>query len=94
VSAGERASLTLDAEPGATVVIRYLGPGSAAHYRLWVAGVLVGMDGAERGTRTQATVPPGALRAECYERIGAEPEVRELQLAAGERTELVFGERE
>jgi len=95
VSAGEASSdITLHAEPGAVVVVRYSGPNQYGQYRTKFGDVVVGGDGIEKGTSSRQVVPAGPVRVECFDGDPENPVVHELTLSPGEEKEVVFGEGE
>jgi hypothetical protein len=82
--------LTLSAQPGAKVAVRYEGGEPYVSYTVFADGTAVASNGLRRGSEEVHAVPPGPIRVVCTWKGLETPWVHELTLQVGERGEAVF----
>jgi hypothetical protein len=82
--------ITLRAQPGARVAVRYEGDETYASFTILAAGAIVASNGLRTGSEEVHVVPAGPIRVECTWKGLETPRVGELTLQVDEQGEVAF----
>ena len=87
----ETGDLVVELRPGATIHLRYVGIRPWMHWRISAGGTVLASDGLRSGETIEVSVPPGR-HSVVWSSEGKEIGAREVEVRAGESTDVVLSE--